>query len=479
MELEIHPLAHCLPRMPDEEFEAFKEDISGLGVLEPITLLDGMILDGRHRYRACQELDIECPTRTISNVSPHDLVRSMNLYRRHLNESQRAMVAAALLEPFEKEAKQAKEATLPGKGQKGFQPNAVENLPPHKPIKATDKAGKALGVSGRSVRDAKVIRDEGTTEEIQKVSNGKASVSKTAKDVRQRRPEPIPTTPKHTPTNEEIADGIFVCKSNNGKSRPVFNRTNENISWAGWSWNPATGCLHGCEYCYARDIACNKKFKAGFPNKFEPTFLPDRLAAPKNTHLTKEDAKTEGMRRVFVCSMADLFGAWVPPEWIQQVIDACEENQQWDFLFLTKNPKRYLEFAFPLNCWLGATADTQERVDKAISVFSELRGFNGPHRDDCENITFLSLEPLLESIVFNITPGEYHDHSWTGDLDCLDLLIIGPQRIVGTKKYIQPKWQWVESLIEQSVKSDTLYVFKQHLTVQPENYPESLIDRSV
>jgi hypothetical protein len=53
---------------------------------------------------------------------------------------------------------------LPEKGQKGFQPNVVENLPPHKPEKATDKAGQALGVSGRSVRDAKVIREEGQDE---------------------------------------------------------------------------------------------------------------------------------------------------------------------------------------------------------------------------------------------------------------------------------------------------------------------------
>jgi hypothetical protein len=53
------------------------------------------------------------------------------------------------LEPFEKEAEEIQKATLPEKGQKGFQPNVVENLPPHKPEKATDKAGQALGVSGQ------------------------------------------------------------------------------------------------------------------------------------------------------------------------------------------------------------------------------------------------------------------------------------------------------------------------------------------
>ena len=147
MVLKIHPLADCLPTMPEKQFEAFKEDIFGLGVLEPITIVDGMILDGRHRYRACQELGIECPTRTVDNVSPNDLVRSMNLHRRHLTQSQMAMVGAALLEPFEKEAKEEQEKTSKNapRNEKGQVQPVGEILPQpdRKPKQqATDKVAK-------------------------------------------------------------------------------------------------------------------------------------------------------------------------------------------------------------------------------------------------------------------------------------------------------------------------------------------------
>jgi len=49
------------------------------------------------------------------------------------------------------------------------------------------------------------------------------------------------------------------------------------IEWCDMSWNPVTGCLHGCEYCYARKRAENAYFKKGFPHRFEPMFHPQRL----------------------------------------------------------------------------------------------------------------------------------------------------------------------------------------------------------
>ena len=91
------------------------------------------------------------------------------------------------------------------------------------------------------------------------------------------------------------------------KNPAQFNKTNDNIGWAQWSWNPVTGCKHGCPYCYARDIAMR------FDGHFNPTFRDDRLDAPKNT---KPIVNTPSGGRVFVCSMADLFGTWVPNEWI-------------------------------------------------------------------------------------------------------------------------------------------------------------------
>ena len=96
--MEVHPCLKLVPEMPEDLFQRLKEDISGLGVINPIILLEGEILDGRARYRACQELGIECPVRSVENMSPADCVRSMNVYRRHLSKDQQAEVRQSLLE---------------------------------------------------------------------------------------------------------------------------------------------------------------------------------------------------------------------------------------------------------------------------------------------------------------------------------------------------------------------------------------------
>lgn len=147
------------------------------------------------------------------------------------------------------------------------------------------------------------------------------------------------------------------------------------IDWADSTWNPVTGCLHGCEYCYARRIA--ERFggylmpifvdypilrepyiingrKNPYPFDFTPTFHRYKLDEPKRW------AKP---RTIFVCSMADLFGEWVPDEWIQAVFEACAEAPRHRYLFLTKNPGRYCDLErkglLPVgdNYWFGATYD--------------------------------------------------------------------------------------------------------------------------
>src|SRR5262249_14162238 len=142
--------------------------------------------------------------------------------------------------------------------------------------------------------------------------------------------------------------------STKGSAKFNAQGDNENIEWALWSWNPVTGCLHNCPYCYARDIATTGPTRGAFPNGFTPTFIPARLTAPRNTPFPEEKIKAEqrperrlGLRNVFVCSMGDLFGRWVPSEWIEAVLKECREAPQWNFLFLTKFPIRMAEFKFP------------------------------------------------------------------------------------------------------------------------------------
>ena len=132
-----------------------------------------------------------------------------------------------------------------------------------------------------------------------------------------------------------------------GGGKNGFNKqTNQDIEWADQSWNPVTGCLHDCPYCYARDIAFSV-----YPDEvgFSPTLWPERLAAPAHHAVPSDASEKISRKNVFVCSMADLFGRWVPDEWIEAVLATARSNAQWNFLFLTKFPRRMSEFAIPGN----------------------------------------------------------------------------------------------------------------------------------
>lgn len=229
-------------------------------------------------------------------------------------------------------------------------------------------------------------------------------------------------------------------------SKPVFNRTNDNIEWAHWTWNPVTGCKFGCTYCYARDIA-NRFYAQGF----EPTYHPERLAAPKNTPLPAGAATDIGEKNVFVCSMADLFGGWVPNEWIDSVMDSVRNAPQWNFLFLTKNPKRLAEIDWPDNAWVGTTVDTQKRVNAAVEAFKNVNA----------RVRFLSLEPLKEHLVFPT-------------LECFDWVIIGGQSRSSGEPEFQPDYWWAHEIAGQAHAQGCKVYFKPNLTARPREYPDLL-----
>ena len=132
-------------------------DIRDHGLHEPIVVYEDKILDGRNRYRACEAAGGE-PTFTVyQGEDPVSYVVSLNLRRRHLNESQRAMVAAKL-------------ATL----------SRGDNQ--HSPIGETSQAKAAglLNVGKRSVERAREVIDHGATELVHAVERGTVSVSAAA-----------------------------------------------------------------------------------------------------------------------------------------------------------------------------------------------------------------------------------------------------------------------------------------------------------
>lgn len=152
------------------------------------------------------------------------------------------------------------------------------------------------------------------------------------------------------------------------------------IEWCDSTWNPVTGCLHGCEYCYARAMA--KRFPAVYPNGFEPMFYKDRLNQFDNC---------KG-RNIFVCSMGDLFGDFIPDEWIEKVLDKCEQNQQHNYLFLTKNPERYWDilmgFRLPYQKTLGLEQQLQEKPE-SLKICRELKQLTPLYRLNPYLMTFL------------------------------------------------------------------------------------------
>lgn len=159
--MNFHPLSNIFPLMEGREFEELKSDIKEHGLREAVVAHDGMILDGRNRYRACHELGIEPETKDFTGNDPAAFVVSLNLYRRHLNESQRAMVAAKL-------------ATLP----KGTNQHAQICAP------TQERAAELLNVSRRTVQSAREVLRNGTPELVLAVEQGRAAVSTVALELR-------------------------------------------------------------------------------------------------------------------------------------------------------------------------------------------------------------------------------------------------------------------------------------------------------
>src|SRR4051794_29046298 len=169
-DMPFHEAANLFPLLEGPEYEEFKEDIRVNGQGEDITTYEGAILDGRNRYRACRDLGIEPRTREWDGQgSLLAFVVSRNLHRRHLSESQRAMVAARLKPLFEREARERMRA--------GKAADPVANLPQGR---ARDHAAAALHVSPRSVEDASKVLREGAPELGRAVDEGKVSVSAAA-----------------------------------------------------------------------------------------------------------------------------------------------------------------------------------------------------------------------------------------------------------------------------------------------------------
>ena len=160
--LKDHPVAELFPLMTEDQIKELAENIKSNGLKNSIVLLDNKILDGRNRYRACQLVDVDPKTTEYKGKDPLSDVISWNLHRRHLNESQRAVVAAKLANmkegaPIKNTAQICAVISQPG-------------------------AAHKLNVSRRIVQDAKAImRDD--PERIKDIESGKKTVNETKREI--------------------------------------------------------------------------------------------------------------------------------------------------------------------------------------------------------------------------------------------------------------------------------------------------------
>jgi protein gp37/ParB-like chromosome segregation protein Spo0J len=416
-QLKPHPLTENIPPISASQYIALRESIRRNGLIEPITLHEGKILDGVNRYRACQETGTKLRTEPLNGHDPIEFILAKVLLRRHLDETQRALLASRFATLRDGQKKSAAQICA-GSGA---------------PIEAASQldAAKALGVGRTSVQRARHVLEKGVPTLVSACERGELSISaasvianldvkdqlaivaeqnhaarnqkireaKTAareKAERARGSEPLrlaTQSPRGERTHYTVVDEMKLSTDERARviaagfdaDANMNEQESTSIEWARFSINTVTGCLHNCPYCYARDIA-----ERLFPYGFEPVFHPSRLSAPGNTEVPAEARHNTAYRNVFANSMSDLFGHWVPAWWIEATIDMARRNPQWNFLTLTKFPSRAAEFDVPDNWWLGATVDAQARVAPTEKAFEKIRA----------KTKWLSIEPMLEPLKF-------------------------------------------------------------------------------
>lgn len=162
---------------------------------------------------------------------------------------------------------------------------------------------------------------------------------------------------------------------------------NSKIEWTEASWNPVVGCTKvspGCKHCYAE--ALSERFRGipghAFERGFDLRLVPEKLVEPM---------RWKTPRKIFVCSMSDLFHERIPSEYIRKVFEVMSNARRHTFQVLTKRDLRLKSLSsnlpWPRNIWIGVSIETASymyRIDNLLSVPAAVR--------------FLSLEPLLGPI---------------------------------------------------------------------------------
>lgn len=188
---EQHPLSAAFPAMQDDEYQELVGSIGHIGVQNPITLFEGKVIDGWHRYRAANECGITCPSVVMEDwIDPRHFVMAQNRHRRHITQAQLAMAAAKVYEWLDHGGARASRGT-------------------QCPLKTTAEIADAVGVGVRTMKQAKAVQREAVPEVVKAVESGAMGLTKAAAIAKLPKAEqaaaiekPMPKPPEPLPEEE-------------------------------------------------------------------------------------------------------------------------------------------------------------------------------------------------------------------------------------------------------------------------------------
>ncbi len=236
------------------------------------------------------------------------------------------------------------------------------------------------------------------------------------------------------------------------------------MGFCDFTFNPVAGCRTDCEYCYAArqaqrfsgDIRINKGSDQLKKDEYGLYTLNNPFKNPATGRVTPHPVGFEPVMHkyrlpmlkqkkkpanILVCSLADLFGPWVPDSWIKEVFNACEAAPWHNYLFMTRYPQRYEQMSsvsrLPAseNFWYGTTITRAADLERLVFLPRRL------HRQ------FVSIEPLLEEMDIS-------------DIDFMDWIIIGAETGNRRKKVV-PKKEWIKAIVK-AAKDSEIPVFMKH-----------------
>lgn len=261
----------------------------------------------------------------------------------------------------------------------------------------------------------------------------------------------------------------------------------------GYTWNPITGCLNNCAYCYARKLANGRLRSRYLANEniapigtmivgaamgekalkdpFYPRFWEDRLELPfsklptmRNWSAIAWAAIANSKRRgIFVCDMSDLFGIGIPEDWTRRVLEEIRKHENDRFYLLTKQPQNLIKFSsFPDNAWVGVTVTDFSSMYHSVQHLYNIEA----------KVKYISVEPLLASLAGDSLVLSTQFVDWviigaqTGsykDIVIAATKYAGTMMQYGNKWTLQPPIKYVREIVEACDKAGMPVFLKENL----------------